>query len=44
MWLVRDFALQLEVGGRKISPNEYLSNALQPAKVGTENLVCWPVF
>jgi len=33
MWLVRDFSLVLETGGKQISANEYLRNALQPVKV-----------
>eukprot|EP00698_Gefionella_okellyi_P012374 TRINITY_DN3329_c0_g1_i2.p1 TRINITY_DN3329_c0_g1~~TRINITY_DN3329_c0_g1_i2.p1 ORF type:complete len:653 (-),score=101.34 TRINITY_DN3329_c0_g1_i2:88-2046(-) len=32
LWLVRDFSLQLEAGGKQISSNEYLKNALQPVK------------
>lgn len=39
MWLVRDFALRLEdEKGRKISPNEYLENALKLQK-GTSDMV-----
>lgn len=39
LWLVRDFALRLEdQKGRKISPHEYLENALKLQK-GTSDLV-----
>lgn len=33
LWLVRDFALELKLDGRDITANEYLENALKPAKV-----------
>lgn len=44
MWLVRDFALELIVGGEKISPKQYLENALNPvkgdpARVGSKNQI-----
>jgi DNA repair exonuclease SbcCD ATPase subunit len=32
LWLVRDFALDLSINGRKVSPKEYLDSALQPMK------------
>eukprot|EP00002_Diphylleia_rotans_P012502 TRINITY_DN2447_c0_g1_i2.p1 TRINITY_DN2447_c0_g1~~TRINITY_DN2447_c0_g1_i2.p1 ORF type:complete len:387 (+),score=71.31 TRINITY_DN2447_c0_g1_i2:534-1694(+) len=30
LWLVRDFTLELSSGGKPISPNQYLENALKP--------------
>lgn len=33
MWLVRDFALDLSINGKKVTPKEYLDSALQPMKV-----------
>eukprot|EP00762_Andalucia_godoyi_P004574 ANDGO_05088.mRNA.1 GBP4 protein len=30
LWLVRDFSLELELGGKQISSREYLERALQP--------------
>lgn len=32
MWLVRDFALDLSISGKKVTPREYLDSALQPMK------------
>lgn len=32
LWLVRDFALDLSINGRKVTPREYLDSALQPMK------------
>eukprot|EP00002_Diphylleia_rotans_P039769 TRINITY_DN930_c0_g1_i1.p1 TRINITY_DN930_c0_g1~~TRINITY_DN930_c0_g1_i1.p1 ORF type:complete len:385 (-),score=79.47 TRINITY_DN930_c0_g1_i1:979-2133(-) len=44
LWLVRDFSLELSVGGRQISSREYLENALLPTKgdpnrVGGKNAI-----
>ena len=33
MWLVRDFSLKLQSGGKDISPKEYLENSLAPLPV-----------
>lgn len=33
LWLVRDFALDLTINGKKVSPREYLDSALQSMKV-----------
>lgn len=32
LWLVRDFALDLSINGKKVSPREYLDSALQQMK------------
>jgi len=32
LWLVRDFALDLSINGKKVTPREYLDSALQPMK------------
>jgi hypothetical protein len=33
MWLLRDFALDLSVEGKQITPTEYLENTLLPIQV-----------
>ena len=33
LWLVRDFALDLSINGKKVTAREYLDSALQPMKV-----------
>ena len=43
-WLVRDFTLELQAGGRVISPDEYLEQALlpldgDPDEVGGKNAI-----
>jgi hypothetical protein len=44
LWLVRDFALELIVQGERITPRQYLENALNqvkgdPARVGSKNAI-----
>jgi hypothetical protein len=38
IWLLRDFQLRLESNGRKISPAEYLEEALLPVKGGEADI------
>lgn len=38
VWLLRDFQLRLEAGGRPISPGEYLEEALAPIKGGDHDI------
>jgi len=39
MWLVRDFSLELIVGGKEITAEEYLEKALMPAKGDEDDIV-----
>ncbi|XP_069070228.1 guanylate-binding protein 1-like isoform X1 [Pleurodeles waltl] len=38
IWTVRDFTLDLELGGRQISADDYLENALQPIKGNSDKV------
>lgn len=33
LWLARDFSLELEAGGERLTTNEYLERALAPIQV-----------
>lgn len=37
MWLLRDFSLKLQIGGREVTATEYLENFLQPIQSGDMN-------
>lgn len=39
LWVVRDFTLQLEEEGRKVTPRDYLESALKPQPPMTEEVV-----